>query len=54
MLDSEVQNAYDGTTNKNNSISISGGFPVLEHGESLISYGGGITAVNITPRWWML
>lgn len=54
MLDSEVQNAYDGTTNKNNSISISGGFPVLEHGESLISYSGGITAVNITPRWWML
>ncbi len=53
-LDSEVQNAYDGTTNKNNSISISGGFPVLEHGESLISYSGGITAVNITPRWWML
>ena len=53
-LDSEAQNAYDGTTNKNNSISISGGFPVLEHGESLISYSGGITAVNITPRWWML
>lgn len=53
-LDSEVQNAYDGTTNKNNSISISGGFPMLQHGESLISYSGGITAVNITPRWWML
>ena len=54
MLDSEVQNAYDGTTNKNNSISILGGFPMLQHGESLISYSGGITAVNITPRWWML
>ena len=53
-LDSEVQNAYDGTMNKNNSISISGGFPVLEHGDNRIGYNGGIAAIIRTPRWWML
>ena len=53
-IDSESQNAYDGTTNKNGSISVSGGFPVLGTGETVVAFSGGITAVEITPRWWRL
>lgn len=53
-IDSESQNAYDGTTNKNGSISVSGGFPVLGTGETVVAFSGGITAVGITPRWWRL
>lgn len=51
-IDCDVQNAYDGTANRNGTIKVSGGFPVLEAGETTITYSGGITAVQITPRWW--
>lgn len=51
-LDSEVQDVFDGTTPMNQNASISGGFPVLRSGENRIAWSGGITAVQITPRWW--
>ena len=51
-LDCDVQNAYDGTLNLNNNITITGGWPVLATGQTAISFSGGITAVEITPRWW--
>ena len=53
-LDCDVQNAYNGTLNLNNNITIIGGWPVLEPGQTAISFSGGITAVEITPRWWSL
>lgn len=53
-IDSDTQNAYDGTTNKNSIITVSGGFPVLATGETIVSFSGGITAVEIIPRWWTL
>ena len=53
-IDCDVQNAYDGTLNKNNNIKVSGDFPVLGMGETTVTYSGGITAVQITPRWWTL
>lgn len=53
-IDSDTQNAYDGTTNKNSIITVSGGFPVLAFGETIVAFSGGITAVQITPRWWRL
>lgn len=53
-LDCDVQNAYNGTLNLNNSITISGGWPVLTMGQTAISFSGGITAVEIIPRWWTL
>lgn len=53
-IDSETQNAYDGTTNKNNTITVSGGFPVLGTGNTPVTWSGGITAIKITPRWWRL
>lgn len=53
-LDCDVQNAYNGTLNLNNNITVTGGWPVLETGQTAISFSGGITAVEITPRWWSL
>lgn len=51
MLDSDTQNAYKGTINKNSTISAPE-FPVLEPGENGINWSGGITSVEIIPRWW--
>ena len=53
-LDCDVQNAYNGTLNLNNDITVTGGWPVLATGQTAISFSGGITAVEITPRWWTL
>lgn len=53
MLDCETQNAYKETSNKNSTVSISR-YPELLNGENIISWTGGITKVEITPRWWVL
>lgn len=55
-LDSETQDAYTGDpyVNLNNNVKVSGGYPVLQAGETAVSFSGGITAVQITPRWWSL
>lgn len=53
MLDSETQNAYKDTLNKNGTISADK-FPVLEPGENTISWDGGITSIEVTPRWWTI
>lgn len=52
-LDSETQNAYKGTQNKNSTISAPK-FPILYSGDNEISWTGGITKIEITPRWWTL
>lgn len=53
ILDSETQNAYKDTQNKNRDIS-AGEFPVLHHGKNYIGWTGGIQRVEIIPRWWTL
>lgn len=53
VLDSDTQDAYYGTYNLNNTI-LAPEFPVLPDGESTISWTGGITGVEIIPRWWTL
>lgn len=57
VLDSELQDAYspNKTTNFNNIVTLSGDkFPVLVHGDNIISYTGNITSITIIPRWWDL
>lgn len=51
-LDCDLQNAYNGTTNLNNTISAPE-FPKLVAGDNEISYTGEWT-VEIIPRWWTL
>ena len=51
-LDCELQDAYNGTVNLNNTISAPE-FPVLVGGDNEISFTGNWN-VEITPRWWTL
>lgn len=51
-LDSETQNAYAGSQNRNNTMV--GKFPTLGAGSTEISFSGGISSVQIKPRWWTL
>lgn len=53
-IDSDIQDAYSGMTNANGLISVPSGFPRLEGGANKIQWTGGVTAVQITPRWWTL
>lgn len=53
-IDAETQNIYSGIQNYNSLAVVSGGFPVLQPGFNSIAFSGGITAVKIIPRWWVL
>ena len=53
-IDSETQNVYAGAANKNSLATIGGGFPKLGKGHTGIEFSGGVTALTITPRWWIL
>lgn len=52
-LDCALQDAYKGLENRNADISAPE-FPLLEPGENTISWTGGVTHVEIIPRWWVL
>lgn len=54
-IDSEIQEAYYGSTNLNPFVTVTGDhFPTLSPGNNTLSLGTGITKVIITPRWWTL
>ena len=48
--DSELMNYYHDTTLKNDTVT-GNGFPEFAHGENRIEFGGGITSIEIIPRW---
>ena len=52
VIDCETQDCYEGTINRNNDLTITGGFPVL--GDSNTISFTGFTDVKIYPRWWRL
>lgn len=54
IIDSEIQDAYYGTMNKNKVISLPTGFPRLEPGVISIGYSGGINRVEVVPKWYTL
>lgn len=54
-IDSDIQDAFKGAANLNGQITLADDeFPVLVPGRNAISWEGGITSVEITPRWWTL
>lgn len=54
-INSELQDAYSGTINKNSSIILDGGeFPKLNPGENLISFSGGVQRLEVIPKWWTI
>lgn len=48
-IDTEMQDAFKGEENKNNTINTAD--VSLEVGENSVSFGGGVTRVEIVPRW---
>ncbi len=54
VVNSEVQDVYQGTLNKNGDVSLPNGFPRLVYGTNEVSFTGLITAVEVTPKWWTL
>ena len=49
-IDSEQMNCYNGTELKNDTVS-GNGFPLLQPGDNTIAFDGGITSIEIIPRW---
>jgi phage-related protein len=52
-IDCETENVYRLPAENRNSL-MTGDFPVLKPGENAIAFTGGITAVTITPKFWIL
>lgn len=52
-IDSETQNAYRGTLNANDTVSIAE-FPQLPPGKNQILYNRDIEKIEIKPRWWTI
>lgn len=48
--DSELMNFYHDTEPKNDIVS-GDGFPVFAYGNNTIAFDGGITSIEIMPRW---
>lgn len=53
-INSELQDCYKGSLNKNNTVSLGSDFPKLDKEINKISYSGGITSVEVIPKWWTL
>jgi len=54
VVDSDIMDAYKGTANKNSTITLSSGFPVLDKELNTISWSGDITKVEVITKWWTL
>lgn len=52
IIDCDLQEAYEGTINRNGDLTILNGFPVLKSGTNEVSVNG--CTINIIPRWWRI
>lgn len=52
-IDCDKMDVYRLATENRNSL-MTGSFPLLPPGNSTVEFGGGITGVEITPRWWTI
>ena len=48
-LDSQIHEAYSGTTGMNSAMS--GEFPILKPGMNAISWTGNVTKIEVKPNW---
>lgn len=53
VLDCELMDAYKGSVNKNPTVTATE-FPKLVPGVNTISFSGGVTSLEIMPRWWTI
>ena len=52
VIDCEIEDAYEGSINRNGDLTILGGFPVLTTVNEIVV--SGFTSVKLYPRWWRL
>lgn len=52
-IDCDMQNAYQGTINRNANLTVTNGFPVLKPNENNVVVSG-FNNVLLIPRWWRL
>lgn len=52
-IDCDVQDVYR-LSSENRNSHMTGDFPVLFSGDNNVTFTGGITAVTITPRFWVI
>lgn len=53
-IDSEIQDVYKDSMNKNSTATLPSGFPKMHPGNNGITFSGGVTSVEVVPRWWAL
>lgn len=53
-INSELQDCYTETANRNYDVYLPNGFPTLESGNNYISFTGGISSMEVIPKWWIL
>ena len=53
IIDSELMDAYEGTTNRSANLTLTDGYPVLNEGSNGITIPAGMT-VKLRPRWWKI
>lgn len=51
VIDLETMNAYNGSINLNDKVSIPDGIALVP-GENVITKDSGIRTLNVIPRWW--
>ena len=54
-IDSDIEDSYNGTTNLNLYVTLDNKeYPKLVPGDNSISFTGGITSVEVMPKWWTI
>lgn len=53
-INSDIQDAYSGLQNRNSSVTLPNGFPVLKPGVNEISVDNEAITMEVIPKWWTL
>lgn len=54
IIDSEIQDVYNGSTNLNPYVTLTKGFPKLLPGDNLVTFSSQQYKLEVQPRWWTL
>jgi len=53
-LDTDLEDAYKDAINMSQYVTAPQGYALLKPGDNKVIFSGGITSIQITPRWWTL
>lgn len=51
-IDCEIQDAWQGSINRNPNLTVTGGWPLLKYGDNVITISG--CTFDLYPRWWQI